>query len=54
LARVVERLVDLSLSSDEAPAPVVVNAPAPVVVNAPPAAPELAAIMAPVFGGRKR
>jgi hypothetical protein len=54
LARVVERLVDLSLSSDEAPAPVVVNAPAPVVVNAPPAAPELARIMAPVFGGRKR
>lgn len=54
LARVVERLVDLSLSSDEAPAPVVVKAPAPVVVNAPPAAPELARIMAPVFGGRKR
>jgi hypothetical protein len=54
LARVVERLVDLSLSSDEAPAPVVVNAPAPVVVKAPPAAPELARIMAPVFGGRKR
>lgn len=40
----------------EAPAPVsaeVVEAPAPVVVNAPPAAPELARIMAPVFGDRK-
>jgi hypothetical protein len=54
LARVVERLVDLSLSSDEAPAPAVVKAPAPVVVKAPSAAPELARIMAPVFGGRKR
>lgn len=51
LARVVGRLVDLSLPA-ELPAPVV-EAPAPVVVNAPPAAPELARIMAPVFGGRK-
>lgn len=54
LARVVERLVDLSLSSDEAPAPVSAELPAPVVVKAPPAAPGLAAIMAPVLGGRKR
>jgi hypothetical protein len=51
LARVVGRIVDLSLPA-ELPAPVV-EAPAPVVVNAPPAAPELARIMAPVFGGRK-
>ena len=54
LARVVERLVDLSLSSDEAPAPVSVELSAPAVVKAPPAAPGLARIMAPVFGGRKR
>ena len=52
LARVVERLVDLSLPVVEAPAPVSAELPAPVVVEAP--APELARIMAPVFGGRKR
>ena len=52
LARVVGRLVDLSLPVVEAPAPVSVELSAPVVVEAP--APGLAAIMAPVFGGRKR
>ena len=51
LARVVGRLVDLSLPVVEAPAPVSVELSAPVVVEAP--APGLARIMAPVFGGRK-